>query len=83
MEMAWATNDEIMVHGGVVRHIARTMLDECEQELTSIDRDLDLLANYADSAYPRMRYDEAIETLQGMGVDVTWGDDLDYSKEKS
>ena len=83
MEMAWATNDEIMVHGeGVVRHIAKTMLDECEQELTSIERDLDLLARYADSAYPRMRYDEAIETLQGMGIEVAWGDDLDYSKEK-
>ena len=45
MEMAWATNADIMVHGeGVVRHIAKTMLDECEEELTSIDRDLNLIA---------------------------------------
>jgi len=41
-----------------------------------------LVARYADNPYPRMRYDEAIETLQGMGVDVEWGADLDYSKEK-
>ncbi len=83
MELAWATNNDIMVHGeGVVRHIAQTMLEEREQELTSLDRDLELIARYADSAYPRMRYDEAIETLQAKNVNVAWGDDLDYSKEK-
>ena len=29
-----------------------------------------------------MRYDEAVERLQGMGVEIEWGQDLDYSKEK-
>jgi len=83
MEMAWASNDDIMVHGeGVVRHIARSLLDEREAELIEQGRDLDLVARYADSPYPRMRYDEAVETLQGMGVDIEWGQDLDYSKEK-
>ncbi|MEC7706682.1 MAG: amino acid--tRNA ligase-related protein, partial [Candidatus Thermoplasmatota archaeon] len=83
MEIAWASNAEVMQHGeGVVRHIARTLLDERSDELTNLDRDLDLVARYADSEYPRMRYDEAIEILQGKGVDVEWGQDLDYSKEK-
>ena len=83
MEMAWATNDEIMAHGeGVVRHIARTLLDEREDELNFLERDLDKLATYADSPYPRMRYDEAVEILQAKGVEVEWGEDLDYSKEK-
>ena len=82
MEMAWATNADIMVHGeGVVRHIAKTMLDECEEELTSIDRDLELIARYADSPYPRMRYDEAVDILQSKGVEIEWGEDLDHSKE--
>ena len=40
------------------------------------------MARYADNPYPRMRYDEAVETLQGMGIDIEWGQDLDYSKEK-
>ncbi len=83
MEMAWANNDEIMEHGeGVVRHIAQRMLDEREQELVSLERDLDAISRYADNPYPRMRYDEAIERLQELKVDVKWGDDLDYSKEK-
>ena len=29
-----------------------------------------------------MRYDEAVETLQSKGVEIEWGQDLDYSKEK-
>ena len=29
-----------------------------------------------------MRYDEAIEALQSKGVEVEWGQDLDYLKEK-
>ena len=83
MEVAWATNDEIMAHGeGVVRHIASTLLEEHETELASLNRDLDAIARYADSPYPKMRYDEAVEILQAKGVEVEWGEDLDYSKEK-
>ncbi len=83
MEIAWAGNNDVMAHGeGVVRHICKTLLEEREEELLSIDRDLDLIARYADNPYPRIRYDEAVETLQAMNVDIEWGQDLDYSKEK-
>ena len=83
MEVAWADNNEVMSYGeGVVRKIAATLLDERSEELESLGRDLETIARYADSAYPRMRYDEAVETLQGMGVEIEWGQDLDYSKEK-
>ncbi len=83
MEIAWGGNSDVMEHGeALVRHISRTLLDERESELSSLGRDLDLIARYADNPYPRMRYDEAVETLQGMGVDIEWGQDLDYTKEK-
>ncbi len=83
MEIAWGGNADVMEHGeSLVRKIASTLLDERSDELQSLDRDLDLVARYADNPYPRIRYDEAIETLQGMGVDIEWGQDLDYSKEK-
>ena len=83
MEIAWAGNDDVMKHGeAVVRNIAQTVLDERESELTAIGRDIELISKYADSPYPRIRYDEAVETLQGMGVEIEWGQDLDYSKEK-
>jgi len=83
MEIAWGGNNEVMEHGeALVRHIAKTILDERSSELESLGRDLDLISRYADSPYPRMRYDEAVETLQKLGVDIEWGQDLDYSKEK-
>ncbi len=84
MEIAWGGNEEVMNHGeALVRSIAGRILDEREGELSELGRDLDLISRYADTRYPRMRYDEAIETLQGMGVEVEWGQDLDYSKEKA
>jgi len=83
MEIAWASNNDVMQHGeGVVRNIARTLLDDRSGELESLGRDLSLVERYAESEYPRIRYDEAVETLQGKGVEIEWGQDLDYSKEK-
>ena len=83
MEIAWASNDEVMEHGeGVVRHVASTLLEERSEELEELGRDLSMVARFAESEYPRMRYDEAIEALQSKGVEVEWGQDLDYSKEK-
>ena len=83
MEIAWASNDEVMEHGeGVVRHVASTLLEERPEELEELGRDLSVISRFAESEYPRMRYDEAIEILQSKGVEVEWGQDLDYSKEK-
>ncbi|MDA0842660.1 MAG: asparagine--tRNA ligase [archaeon] len=83
MEVAWANNAEIMQYGEeLVRHISTTLLEERSEELKSFDRDLGLIERYAENQYPRMRYDEAVETLQSMGIEIEWGQDLDYSKEK-
>jgi asparaginyl-tRNA synthetase len=83
MEIAWASNDEVMKHGeGVVRNIASTLLEERPVELEHLGRDISLVEKYAESEYPRIRYDEAVETLQNKGVEIEWGQDLDYSKEK-
>ena len=83
MEIAWAGNDDVMKHGeALVRNIAQTVLDERENELTALGRDIELISRYANNSYPRIRYDEAVETLQKMDVKIEWGQDLDYSKEK-
>tara|TARA_S200000501_G_scaffold148644_1_gene140192 strand:- start:77 stop:1405 length:1329 start_codon:yes stop_codon:yes gene_type:complete len=83
MEIAWGGNEEVMKHGeALVRSIAKSLLEEREVELSELGRDMSLIQNYADSKYPRMRYDEAIEALQKKGVSVEWGHDLDYTKEK-
>ena len=84
MEIAWSGNEDVMDHGErLVRHIARTLLNERSYELESLGRDLELIERYASSDYPRIRYDEAIERLKAKGVQVEWGQDLDYSKENT
>jgi len=83
MEIAWGGNEDVMAHGeALVRHICKTLLEERSEELEALGRDLDLIRRYADNPFPRIRYDEAIERLQTLGVDIEWGQDLDYSKEK-
>ena len=83
MEIAWADNNDVMDHGeALVRHIARTLLTERPAELESLGRDLEVIRRFAESDYPRIRYDEAIERLKTKGVEIEWGQDLDYSKEK-
>lgn len=83
MEIAWADNNDVMDHGeALVRHIARTLLAERPAELESLGRDLEAIRRFAETDYPRIRYDEAVERLKSKGVEIEWGQDLDYSKEK-
>ena len=79
MEMAWTTNDEIMAHGEGMVDTSLNALDEREDDSTYVERDLNKLTNAG--ALTAMRYDEA-EILQAKGVEVEWGEDLDYNKEK-
>ena len=68
MEIAWADNDDVMAHEeALVRHIAKTLLLERSDELVALGRDLEVIKRYAESDYPRIRYDEAIERLQSKG----------------
>lgn len=83
MEIAWASNDDVMEHGeGLVRHIAKTLLEERSSELESLGRNLEDIRRFAETPFPRISYDEAVRRLQEKGVEIEWGQDLDYSKEK-
>ena len=70
MEVAWASNDDIMKHGEkLVRNISSKLLDERSEELESVGRDLEKISMFADTPYPRMKYDEAIEILHTKKAD--------------
>ena len=47
-----------------------------------VGRNLDDIRRFADTPFPRISYDEAVRRLQEKGVEIEWGEDLDYSKEK-
>ncbi len=82
-EAAWYHMEDMMrVVEELVSYIIGRVLEEASQQLKFLGRDTRILENSLDIPYPRIRYDEAIEILQGKGVDIEWGDDLGADEER-
>ncbi len=83
IEVAWVGNDGMMdIEEETIRYVARKCLEERRDELEVLGRDLDAI-RAVDEPFPRMRYDEAVETMQANGASVEWGDDFGYEEEKA
>ena len=83
IETAWVGNDGMMdIEEETIRYVARKCLEERRDELEVMGRDLDAI-RAVDEPFPRMRYDEAVETMQANGASVEWGDDFGYEEEKA
>ncbi len=78
MEEAWADFERIVAHGeGVLKHIVRTVLEECRPELEILGRDPKMLEPSLGKPFPRMTYTDALALLkERCGMDVEWGKDL-------
>ncbi len=82
-EAAWMNMEDMMkVTEELVSYIVDKVLDERKRELELLGRNTSVLLNAVETPYPRIRYDEAIEILQGKGVDIEWGDDLGADEER-
>ncbi len=83
IETAWVGNDGMMdIEEETIRHVARRCLELRHDELETLGRDLEAL-RAVEQPFPRMRYDEAVETMQANGASVEWGDDFGYEEEKA
>ncbi|REK00999.1 MAG: asparagine--tRNA ligase [Acidobacteria bacterium] len=56
------------------------VLERCRGELESLERDVSVLER-VQAPFPRMRYREAIELLQGEGKELQFGDDFGAEEE--
>lgn len=75
-EIAYCDLDEDMaVAEGLIAYIVERVLDRCQEEFKVIERDPAPLEQIA-RPFPRVAYDEAIESLQQTGSDIEWGQDL-------
>jgi len=82
VEIPWCDLECMMkVAEGLVCHICQTLADEMGDDLEKLGRDPDDLRRVK-PPLPRITYDEAIELLKKDGVEVEWGEDLDWSYEK-
>ncbi|MBW3671100.1 MAG: asparagine--tRNA ligase, partial [Acidobacteria bacterium] len=63
-----------------VAAIVCRVLDRCQHELETLERDVSKLENIK-APFPRIRYEEAIDILKKKGMEVSFGEDLGGDEE--
>jgi len=91
-EIAFADlNDNADLAEGLLRHLAKHVLDMCQRDLASFNERIDSsvigrLEQVANSAFERMEYSDAINILERSGqtfdFPVSWGRDLQSEHER-
>jgi asparaginyl-tRNA synthetase len=78
MEMAWATFKDIQDHGeGLLKHIMKRVLEQHEEDLELLERDISKLKPTTEKPFPRITYDHALKLLkEKFDLDIEWGKDL-------
>ncbi|WP_394174050.1 asparagine--tRNA ligase [Guptibacillus hwajinpoensis] len=76
-EMAFMNHDESLeVQEQYVSFLVQSVLDNCQLELKTLDRDLSKLEAIK-APFPRISYDDAITLLKDKGfTDIEWGEDF-------
>ena len=75
-EMAWFDwKDNIDLQEDLVVRIVRRVLDERVADLEALERDVARLEAIR-SPFPRLSYDDAVESLRGRGSSIEWGQDF-------
>jgi asparaginyl-tRNA synthetase len=75
-EVAYMELDEDMdLAEDFVAHIVQHVVDNCSQELETIDRDIESLEKI-EKPFPRISYEEAVDIIQSNGGDLEYGNDF-------
>ncbi len=80
-EAAYVEHDENMaIQEGLIRHVIRTVLTKCDQELDVLERDKEAL-KAADAPFKKMTHYDAIEYLRAKGSEIDHESDLGAADE--
>ncbi len=80
-EAAFVEHAESMqIQEGLIRHVIRTVLQDCDAELTILERDKAAL-KAADAPFRTMTHREAIDYLRSQGSGIDHGSDLGAADE--
>ncbi|MEM3138523.1 MAG: amino acid--tRNA ligase-related protein, partial [Thermofilaceae archaeon] len=81
-EVAWTGFEEIIrIEEELIGYIVQKVLEDNQDELKLLGRKIEQLEICKPPFY-RISYDEAIEILEGKGVNIKWGDDLGADEER-
>jgi len=61
-------------------YLVGRVLENCGPDLEVLERDKSLLGKVT-GAFPRITYKQAVEALQGQGVEIQWGEDFGGDEE--
>ena len=68
-------HDDMDLAEEFVEYLVQRALKNCRRELEILGRDIEKL-EAVKRPFPRITYDEALETLKKKGLEIEWGDDL-------
>jgi asparaginyl-tRNA synthetase len=76
-EMAYVEHPENMaIQEEFVKHTIRHVLNTCQQEFKTLQRDTSSLERVVNEKFPVITYEEAVKILQEKGYEFQWGDDF-------
>lgn len=83
MEVAWNTFEDIQDYGeALLKHVLQTVIDQNQDELERLGRDIEDLRPTLDQSFERITYTEALDILEEKcDIDVRWGEDLGRHEE--
>jgi asparaginyl-tRNA synthetase len=83
MEVAWIKLDELMEYAEeLIKHIVKRVLEENQNELKILGRDVKKLEPVLKKKFPRITYDESLKLLkEKCKMSVPWGKDLRTTEE--
>ncbi len=68
--------DNMALQEELVAYTAKQVLTNRPDALKILERDTTALQKTVEGEFPHVHYDDAIKQLQGLGSDITWGDDF-------
>ncbi|MEI6886908.1 MAG: asparagine--tRNA ligase [bacterium] len=81
-EMAYHNHDDnLRVQEGLMKHIIKRCLYNCEAELKLLERDTTILSNILTKPFARITHEEAVKMLQKDGIKIGDRDDLGADEE--
>lgn len=81
-EMAFTNQEKSLeIQEQYIAYLISQVLKNNQTELKMLDRDPAILEKYTKLPYPRISYDQAIETLQENNFKISWGEDFGSPEE--
>jgi asparaginyl-tRNA synthetase len=81
-ETAYFSNEEnIQFQDKCIRTVLARTIQNCQNELSVLERDISKIRSYANSGFPVVTYSEAIEILKSKSFPIEWGEDINAEGE--